>query len=491
MRARLAAPRMSLFAPSDPRPVHFMGAAGAGMSALAELLARRGVRVTGCDANPGMVSDLESAGISVASGHDPAHVEGARAVVVTSAVPRDHPELERARALGVPVIRRAEALAEAVSVGQVVAIAGTHGKTTTTVMTTEALTAADLEPTGIVGGRVAAWHGNLSAGADRLFVVEADEYDRSFLALTPTVAVVTSIEADHLDIYRDLSDIRETFARFAHDAHAIVLCADDPGADTLPTPPTAEVIRYGIASRDARLVAREVSTEPGGGSSYSPLYDGKALPRVVLAVPGRHNVLNSLAALASGLALGAPAEALASGLGNFRGVERRFQRLGEARGVLVIDDYAHHPTEIRATLAAARAALPGRRLVVAFQPHLFSRTRDFAGEFGAALTNADEIFLTEIYPAREKPIEGVSSGLIEEAIAGAARPAKGGDATHGSAASAAAVPAAGRLAWRGERRELAAALAGAVRSGDVVITLGAGDITRTGPELLAHLTAAA
>ena len=462
-----------------------MGAAGAGMSALAELLARRGVRVTGCDANPAMVSDLEAVGISVERGHDPAHVDGARAVVVTSAVPRDHPELERARSLGIPVIRRAEALAEAVSVGQVVAVAGTHGKTTTTVMTTEALGAAGLEPTGIVGGRVAAWHGNLSAGGDRLFVVEADEYDRSFLALTPTVAVVTSVEADHLDIYRDLSDIRDTFARFVRAAHAIVLCADDAGADALATPATAEVVRYGIASSDARLVARDVRTEPGGGSSYAPVYDGKPLSRVTLAVPGRHNVLNSLAALASGLVLGAPAESLARGLANFHGVERRFQRLGEARGVLVIDDYAHHPTEIRATLAAARAALPGRRLVVAFQPHLFSRTRDFAGEFGAALAEADEIFLTEIYPAREKPIEGVSSTLIEEAIAGAAGSANGGGAPGAPTA------AAGRLAWRGERRDLAAALAGAVRSGDVVITLGAGDITRTGPELLTYLTAAA
>ena len=487
MSARLAAPRMSLFAPSDPRPVHFMGAAGAGMSALAELLARRGVRVTGCDANPATVADLERLGIRVSRGHEASHVDGARAVVVTSAVPRDHPELVAAREKGIPVIRRAEALAEAVSVGEVVAVAGTHGKTTTTVMTTEALAAAGLEPTGIVGGRVAAWNGNLSAGSDRLFVVEADEYDRSFLALTPTVAVVTSIEADHLDIYRDLAEIRETFARFAREAHAIVLCADDAGANALPAPPTAEVVRYGISSTDARLVAREVIPEPGGGTSYLPVYDGKVLPQVRLAVPGRHNVLNSLAALASGLVLGADAERLALGLANFRGVERRFQRVGEACGVLVIDDYAHHPTEIRATLAAARAALPGRRLVVAFQPHLYSRTRDFAPQFGSALAQADEIFLTEIYPAREQPIAGVSSSLIEEAIAGAVRGGGAGPATAGGSATR----AAGRLAWRGERGELAAALAGAVRSGDVVITLGAGDITRTGPELLAHLTAAA
>ena len=487
MRARLAALRMSLIAPSDPRPVHFVGAAGAGMSALAELLARRGVLVTGCDASPSAVQDLERLGISVAVGHDPSHVDGARAVVVTSAVSATHPELERARALGIPVIRRAEALAEAVSGGQVVAVAGTHGKTTTTVMATEALAAAGLEPTGIVGGRVGAWEGNLSAGSDRLFVVEADEYDRSFLALSPTVAVVTNVEADHLDIYRDIGDIRATFARFVRDAHAIVLCADDAGADSLPTPPTAEVVRYGIVSRDARLVARDVHNEAGGGSSYTPVYDGKPLPRVTLDVPGVHNVLNSLAALASGLVLGTDAAAMARGLATFRGVERRFQRLGEVRGVLVIDDYAHHPTEIRATLAAALAALPGRRLVVAFQPHLYSRTRDFASEFGAALAQADEIFLTEIYPAREKPIEGVSASLIADAIAGASRAANGGVA----GAPAGTASGAGRLVWRGERQELADALAAAVRSGDVVITIGAGDITRTGPELLTHLTATA
>ncbi|HEX6535402.1 MAG TPA: UDP-N-acetylmuramate--L-alanine ligase [Gemmatimonadaceae bacterium] len=459
---------MSLFSPSDPRPVHFMGAAGAGMSALAELLSRRGITITGCDANPGATDDLERLGIQVWTGHDPAHVDGARAVVVTSAVPRSHPELERARSLGVPVIRRAEALAEAVSVGEVIAIAGTHGKTTTTVMTTEALAAAELEPTGVAGGRVGSWRGNLSAGGDRLFVVEADEYDRSFLALAPTVAVVTNVEADHLDIYADLADIRAAFTQFARGARAIVLCSDDEGADTLPTPSTAEIIRYGIRSPSARLVARDVRAVDGG-SCFAVVYDGQPVGEVALRVPGRHNVLNALAALGAGIALGVSVPSMTPGLARFGGVERRFQRVGEAAGVVIVDDYAHHPTEIRATLAAARAAYPGRRLVAAFQPHLYTRTRDFAGEFGAALADADAIFLTEIYPAREQAIDGVSAGLIERA----------------------ARAAGGTLAWRGERAALAAALAGAVRSGDVVLTIGAGDITRTGPELLAHLTAAA
>ena len=455
---------MPLIDLSDSRPVHFVGIAGAGMSALAELLVRRGVAVTGCDANTTGAADLRRLGVSMTDGHDPSHVDGARALVITSAMPKDHPEIARAWALGIPVIRRAEALGEAVAGGSLVGIAGTHGKSTTTVMTTEALRAAQLEPTGIVGGRVASWGGNLAFGSDRLFVVEADEYDRSFLALTPTVAVVTNVEADHLDIYADLADIRSTFATFVGRGRYIVLCADDEGATTLPTPSAAEVIRYGIASGDARLRAHGLETD-GGGTSFEVAYDGKRVGRIALSVPGHHNVLNALAALAAGLALGATVEAMAPGLAAFVGVERRFQRLGDAGGVTIVDDYAHHPTEIRATLAAARLAFPGRRVVAAFQPHLYSRTRDFATEFGDALAQADAVYLTDIYPAREKPIEGVTSDLVDHAVR----------------------RASGEVAWRGQRGSLAEALAAGVRPGDVVLTIGAGDITRTGPELLERL----
>ena len=296
------------------------------MSALAELFVRRGTVVTGCDAAGDPTGDLGRLGIEVNTGHDPLHVDGARAVVVTSALPKDHPELQRARELGVPVIRRAEALGEAVSGGELVAIAGTHGKTTTTVMTTEALHAAGREPTGVVGGRVGTWGGNLRYGSDRLFVVEADEYDRSFLALTPTVAVVTNVEADHLDIYADLADIHRTFERFASPARTIVLCADDAGANKLAMPSTAEVIRYGMHSTDARLLAVDVRTE-GGGSLFEVEYDDEMLGEVELSVPGLHNVLNALAAIGSGLALGVTVEAMRPGLAAFRGVERRFQRL--------------------------------------------------------------------------------------------------------------------------------------------------------------------
>ncbi len=454
---------MPLLDSSDARPIHFVGIAGAGMSALAELFLRRGVAITGCDANPDSAADLQRLGV-VVEAHNPAHVDSARALVVTSAMPKNHPELVRARELGIPVIRRAEALGEVTAGRELVGIAGTHGKTTTTVMTATALAAAGRDPTALVGGRVATWEGNLLAGGDRLYVVEADEYDRSFLALTPTVAVVTNIEADHLDIYADLADIVGAFSQFVRGARNIVLCADDVGANSLPTPSATEVVRYGFHNADARLVARGLESR-NGGSAFDVVFDDELLGRVSLAVPGRHNVLNALAAIGSGLALGADFAAMARGLASFAGAERRFQRLGEIGGVCVVDDYAHHPTEIAATLSAARAAYPERRIIAAFQPHLYSRTRDFAREFGASLAAADSVFLTEIYPAREQPVEGVTSTLIVEAL----------------------TAAGGALAWRGERSALAEALLAGVRNGDLVLTIGAGDITKTGPELLERL----
>ena len=456
---------MALLDPTDPRPVHFQGIGGAGMSALAELLQRRGAQVSGCDRDPAGAADLIALGIPVHAGHDPAHLVGHRALVVSSAIPKDHPEVQRAHALGLPVVRRAEALAEATAGGVLIGVAGTHGKSTTTVMTTEALAAAGKAPTGVVGARVTAWGGNLSRGADEIFVVEADEYDRSFLALTPTVAVVTNVEADHLDIYADLADIMATFATYVRRARYVVLCADDPGANALPSPATAEVIRYGITSPEARLLARDLR-QHDGGATFTVVYDGKPLGEVQLGVPGRHNVLNALAALACGIGpWGLTVEAMAPGLARFVGAERRFQRKGTAGGVTVVDDYAHHPTEVAATLAAAREAYPGRRIVAAFQPHLFSRTRDFAGEFGAALAAADVLCLAEIYPAREQPIPGVTSALI-----------------------ASAATRAGRApAWTGPREAMADALAALVREGDVVFTIGAGDVTKTGPELLSRL----
>src|SRR6478672_1985919 len=261
---------MPLIDPSDKRPVHFVGIAGAGMSGLAQLFLGRGVPVTGCDANPGSAEDLSRLGVTVTA-HDPKHVDGARALVVTSAMPKDHPELVRARELGVPVIRRAEALGEATAGTMLVGVAGTHGKSTTTVMTTEALVAAGLDPTGYVGARVTSWGGNVRAGGGERFVVEADEYDRSFLALEPTVAVVTNLEADHMDIYADFDDLRRTFAQYVRGARYVVLCADDVEANRIATPPTAEVIRYGLSSPDARLCATNLRRE-GLGTRFTVVY---------------------------------------------------------------------------------------------------------------------------------------------------------------------------------------------------------------------------
>jgi len=451
--------------PSRTGPIHFVGIAGAGMSALAELFVKRGYSVTGCDATLATADDLRVLGIELFEGHDPSHVAGASEVVVTSAVRRDHPELVRARELGIPVTRRAEALGRAVSGGELVAVAGTHGKTTTTVMTTEALRSAGLDPTGLAGGRVGAWNGNLISGSDKLFVVEADEYDRSFHALSPTIAVVTNVEEDHLDIYPGgIPEIREAFVRFARGANVIVLCADDPGASTLPVPSSAEIIRYGIESSDARLVGSDIESR-NGGSAFAVRYDNEALGAVTLRVPGMHNIRNALAAIASGIALGTTLEAMRAGLEAFTGVERRFQVLGDFAGVTLVDDYAHHPTEIEATLQAARAAFPERRIIVAFQPHLYSRTRDFHREFANALGLADVVYLCDLYPAREQPIAGVTAALISESML-----------TNGRGPD-----------WEGPRLELADAIATHTRKGDVVLTVGAGDITRTGAELRERL----
>ncbi len=458
-----------LFDAHDTRPVHFVGIAGAGMSALAELLVRRGVPVQGTDANAHGAPDLTRLGVIV-SPHNPALLAGARALVYSSAIPATHPEMMAARELGLPIVRRAEALAAAVSGGLLIGIAGTHGKTTTTVMTTEALVSAGRDPTGVVGGRVGRWGGNLRHGGTT-YVVEADEYDRSFLALCPDVAVVLNVEADHLDIYRDLDDITRAFEMYVTPARVLVRCADDNGAMALRLASSREVISYSATvpgetpsagAAHARLMAANLVLD-ATGARFEVVFDGESLGNVQLAVPGVHNVRNALAALGAGLAVGCTVPAMAVGLAQFCGVERRFQRLGSASGVMVVDDYAHHPTEVRATIAAARHAFPGQRLIVAFQPHLYSRTRDLQAEFAEALSAADAVFLCDIYGARETPMPDVTSALIGNRLPEAVRQ------------------------WSGPRADAVAALAPVVRAGDVVVTMGAGDITRTGPELLQAL----
>ncbi len=458
---------MTLFRTGDPRPIHLMGIAGAGMSALALIARHRGVAITGCDSDTSGtgVDDLIALGIPVWRGHDPRHVEGARAIVVTAAVPRDHPELDKARALGLPVVRRADALGDLVAGGKagVVAVAGTHGKTTTTVMVTEALTAAGRNPTGLAGGRVAAWGGNARIGGDNLFVVEADEYDKAFLSLRPTVAVVNNVEADHLECYGSMDALEDAFAEFANRAGRVIVGGDDAGADRVALRVSAPVWRVGHgATADVRI--RAVRLEPGGSRATIALPGGDTV-ELELVVPGLHNVRNAAAALAVLLALGADVQAGARALAEFRGVGRRFERLGEARGVTVVDDYAHHPTEVAATLAAARQAFPGRRLIAVFQPHLFSRTALHGEALGKALAAADVVVVAPIYAAREQPQAGVTHHVV---VRGATR---AGAAT---------------VAVR-DRAGLTTHVARAVRGGDVVFTLGAGDITRVGPELLGIL----
>src|SRR2546425_6708541 len=395
---------MPWFPTVDPRPIHFMGIAGAGMSGWAVAAKVQGVLITGCDSDPAGAADLAAIGVEIWRGHDPGHVAGARALVVTAAVPGDHPELKRARALGVPVVRRADALSQAVAGGTVVAVAGTHGKTTTTVMVTEALAAAGRDPTGLAGGRVARWGGNARLGGRDLFVVEADEFDKAFLALAPTVAVITNVEADHLECYGSVPALEAAFVQFARGARRVIAGADDPGGGVqrVAAALTVPLWRVGTAP-DADVRIDEPRFEPGGSEARVELPGGRRVT-LRLRVPGMHNVRNAAAALAATLALEADLDAAARALAEFTGVARRFERLGEAGGGTVVDDYAHHPTEVGATLAAARQAFPGRRLVAVFQPHLYSRTQLHGEALGRALGAADVVVVAPIYGAREQPV---------------------------------------------------------------------------------------
>ncbi len=440
------------------------------MYPLAELVRRSGGLVTGCDNQAGSaVQELRAVGVDVKMGHDASHVEGCSAIVITAAVPLDHPEVLAAQAAGLPVVKRAQALGGIVNRGTVVGIAGSHGKTTTTALTTAVLEAAGMNPTGLVGGRVPAWGGNLKLGGDSLFIVEADEYDRSFLTLRPEIAVVTTLEADHLDIYGSLAGVEEAFMQFVSavpDEGLVAACADDAGvARMIAARPagTAPVVSYGT-SAGAMLRGEDLRTT-GMSTRFNVRERGRLIGEVAICVPGLHNVRNSLAAVVVGLHLGATWSSIAEGLATYSGVERRFERIGEASGVVVVDDYAHHPTEIAATLSAARASQPERRLVAVFQPHLFSRTRDFSAEFGRALAAADLVFVTDIYPAREKPIPGVTGRLVADAV---------------ESAGAAAM-------YIEERGDVVGRVAEALHPGDLCLTLGAGDLNVAAREILAAL----
>jgi UDP-N-acetylmuramate--alanine ligase len=432
------------------------------MSALALAALRRGVRVTGCDTDDTAFADLEAAGASVEKGVSQAHLEGVRAVVYTAAARQDHPELIAARERGLPVVPRKEALAELVNRGTLVAIAGTHGKTTTTVMTTEALAAAGLAPSGLAGGRVAAWGGNARLDREDLWVVEADEYDQAFLTLKPTIAVINNVEADHLECYGTVELLEDAFVKFASGAEHVLVGTADAGSGRVAARLGSRVLRFG-RERQPDLLVQPRGASAEGSHAVLTWRDGVRID-LTLAVPGVHNLRNAAAALGVTRLLGGDVQAAAQALAGFGGVGRRFERLGEAGGVMVVDDYAHHPTELLATLEAARQAYPTSRLVAVFQPHLYSRTRDHAAAMGRALTLADVAVVLDVYPAREQPIAGVSGELVVRAARQAG---------------------AGNVHYVPDRPSADQAVQELLREGDLLLTLGAGDVTRLGPAVLA------
>ncbi|MGQ0702524.1 MAG: UDP-N-acetylmuramate--L-alanine ligase [Gemmatimonadales bacterium] len=456
---------MNLFLLSDPRPLHFVGIGGAGMSALAFIARKRGIEVTGSDRDVSGCGDLVSLGARVYAGEAAERVGSARAVVVSAAIPEGHAEVTAARARGIPVVARKDALAELVSGGRTIGIAGTHGKTTTTALTTEAIAAAGLPVTGIAGGRVASWGGNarIAGSANDLYVVEADEFDRAFLTLNPSIAVVTNVEADHLECYGSIEALEDAFVSFAGRAGRILVGNDSTGAERVARRlPPDRVWRYGPGASD--LPISRIETFPHESRATITL-PGQGEVVLRLQAPGIHNLRNATAALGVVLVLGGDPLGGLQALAAFRGVGRRFERVGEFAGVEIVDDYAHHPTEIRATLAAARQAYPRRRIVAVFQPHLYSRTELLGRDMGGALAGADLVILTDVFAAREEPIPGVTGELV-------ARAAREAGAT---------------VVYEPDRAALGNRVAGLLRGGDTLLTLGAGDITRLGREVAALL----
>ena len=452
--------------------IHFVGIGGAGMSGMARVLARQGVAVTGSDLRESatLAALRREGGIRAEAGHEARHLNGATLVVASAAVKKDNPELVAAREKGLPIISRAEMLGRLMArYPQSVAISGTHGKTTTTGMTALVLDAGGLDPTVLIGGDLPAYGGNARLGGSDVFLAEACEAYDSFLDLDPKIAVITNIEADHLDYYGDLPNILRSFRKFLSQVTGtIILGTYDQNtrelAQTLRTVPNGAALITFALGGDVSLRADALDT-CGPGPSYNAVWRGETLGRITLGVPGLHNVVNSLAAVAVGLTLGVPFDRIAEGLRAFTGTGRRFERLGETpSGVLVIDDYAHHPTEIRATLAAARSAYPGRRLLAVFQPHLPSRTRDFKTEFAESFGDADHVVLTDIFLAREQPLDGVTGA--------------------GLAALTADRRGADHVSYVADKAALPARLAEMVRPGDVVLTLGAGDIRAAAEGLL-------
>ncbi len=397
----------------DIKNIHFVGIGGIGMSGIAEVLKDAGISVSGCDLRPSAATDLlASRGIAVSIGHDPSHLHGVDAIVVTAAVKETNRELQAAKDQGIRVIRRSEMLGAIFNDKRGVAISGTHGKTTTSAMVATILEEAGLDPTILVGGMMRNLGGNAKTGKGDFLVAEADEYDRTFHQMHPEIAIVTNVEPDHLEYYGSFEAIVEAFRVFIDGIKpggAVVGCVDDPAVrKLLGTITSKRVIRYGLTDR-ADLTAVNVQFNELGSTFEVP-----GVGHFALYVPGEHNVRNALAAIAVARELKIATDITARALARFLGVDRRFQILGRFGGAIIVDDYAHHPTEIRATLSAARRGYPNRRIVALFQPHLYSRTRDFASDFAESLRIADVAMVAPIYAAREQPVAGVTSNLIAE-----------------------------------------------------------------------------
>lgn len=450
--------------------VYFIGIGGAGMSGIARVMLEKGLVVAGSDAkDSSVVAALRAQGATVHIGHAAAQVAGFDTIVVSSAIKQDNPELVAAREAGARVLHRSEALASLMAGSEVVAVAGTHGKTTTTSMTVVGLQAGGLDPSFVIGGVLSASGTNAHLGSSSAFVAEADESDGSFLLYTPTVGVITNVEADHLDHYGSWEAVHEAFVTFcAHVAEqdgTVVACADDPGSLDIALAARANgahVVLYGQhADADWRITGFTASAAGARFTIVTP--DGELGP-VELKQPGAYNAANATAAVCVAAVLGADVDAAVRGVGAFTGTKRRFELKGAVDGVRVFDDYAHHPTELTAVLTAARGVVePGAKVHVIFQPHLFSRTRDFKVEFGQALGLADDVAVLDVYPAREAPVPGVTGALVADEV------------PHGNVAF---IPAF---------NDAVGYMAGRVAAGDIVITAGAGDVTILGPQLVEEL----
>ncbi|MDZ7658230.1 UDP-N-acetylmuramate--L-alanine ligase [Fodinibius sp.] len=454
------------------RHIHMVGIGGIGMSGMAEILLQKGYHITGSDANMGeTIERLQELGAEISIGHDAKNIEGADVVVYTSAVKAEE-NIETSAALdkGIPVIKRAEMLAELMRMKYGVGVAGTHGKTTTTTMIGHVIQDGSFDPTIMVGGKVHSFsETNAVVGKGDIIVVEADEFDRTFLRLTPSLGVITNIEAEHLDIYDNLDDVKEAFIEFANKVPfygAVVLCLDDPNVRSIIPDIERRTTTYGLTPQ-AEIRAVDIEIDHFN-SRFTVIKEGEELGEINLQAPGKHNVKNALAAVAVGLELDIDFKDIKSGLERFEGVFRRFQLKTEQDGVIVIDDYAHHPTEVQATLDAARQGWKDRRIVAVFQPHLYSRTQELYKEFGLSFFDAEVCVITDVYPSREEPIEGVTGKLIADVAK-----------EYGHR----------KVHYIEDKNDLPVKLKDIVEPGDVVITMGAGDIYKYGEQFVEALEA--